>query len=308
MGCKGAGVPTASSTIAHRKRERARAQAWKSIEVWWYDKHCSCIVSVSSMSKRCHAHGKRRGAVAGARLKTFFWAVPTVLVWVLMLLGLPLGINAVSQDTLYVHIIPHSHCDPGWLDTFEGYFRHDVNRILTNVLAQLWDNPDRRFVWAELSFFTRWWKDQPTDVKKRFKEVVQRGQLEFVGGGWVQNDEANPTMESVVNQVTTGHEFLLKTFGVRPKIGWQIDPFGHSAMTPALFANLGYDATVINRIHFQQKSKFKATRHMEFLWEGAKLSNEEDLDLSSQLLALRLDPNEAVCASSQWVYRNLPRF
>jgi hypothetical protein len=279
MGCKGAGVPTASSTIAHRKRERARAQGWKSIEVWWYDKHCSCIVSVSSMSKRCHAHGKRRGAVAGARLKTFFWAVPTVLVWVLMLLGLPLGINAVSQDTLYVHIIPHSHCDPGWLDTFEGYFRHDVNRILTNVLAQLWDNPDRRFVWAELSFFTRWWKDQPTDVKKRFKEVVQRGQLEFVGGGWVQNDEANPTMESVVNQVTTGHEFLLKTFGVRPKIGWQIDPFGHSAMTPALFANLGYDATVINRIHFQQKSKFKATRHMEFLWEGAKLSNEEDLDL-----------------------------
>ena len=44
------------------------------------------------------------------------------------------GAFAEDDNTLYVHIIPHSHCDPGWLDTFEQYYRRDVNRILTGVM------------------------------------------------------------------------------------------------------------------------------------------------------------------------------
>ncbi len=80
-------------------------------------------------------------------------------------------------------------------------------------------------------------------------------------------------------QMTEGHQYLLKNFGVQPRVGWQIDPFGHSglhhcvlplfdspfelmmgvdpivcaALTPTLFALMGFDAMVINRIHFQIK-------------------------------------------------------
>lgn len=36
-----------------------------------------------------------------------------------------------------VHLVPHSHCDPGWLETFEGYFQHDVSRILASTLVAL---------------------------------------------------------------------------------------------------------------------------------------------------------------------------
>lgn len=39
-------------------------------------------------------------------------------------------------------------------------------------------------------------------------------------------------------QMTQGHEFLQRVFGVRPKYGWQIDPFGASTFTPKFFAKV----------------------------------------------------------------------
>jgi len=51
---------------------------------------------------------------------------------------------------------------------------------------------------------------------------VARGQIEFVNGGWVQNDEASPDPVSLIGQMTTGHEYLLKNFGTAPRIAWQI--------------------------------------------------------------------------------------
>ena len=51
---------------------------------------------------------------------------------------------------------------------------------------------------------------------------MARGQIEFVNGGWVQNDEASPDPVSLIGQMTTGHEYLLKNFGTAPRIAWQI--------------------------------------------------------------------------------------
>lgn len=54
-------------------------------------------------------------------------------------------------------------------------------------------------------------------------------------------------------QITEGHEYILRQFNVRPTVAWQIDPFGHSSLTPTLFAQMGYKALVINRIHHSLK-------------------------------------------------------
>lgn len=34
----------------------------------------------------------------------------------------------------------------------------------------------------------------------------------------------------MIDQTTLGHLFIKKEFGVTPRVGWQIDPFGHSAV------------------------------------------------------------------------------
>jgi lysosomal alpha-mannosidase len=58
----------------------------------------------------------------------------------------------------------------------------------------------------------------------------------------------------------------LKEFGVKPKIGWHIDPFGHSNAQPRLFADMGFDAWFFSRLDYQDKIKRMETQQMEFVW------------------------------------------
>jgi hypothetical protein len=54
------------------------------------------------------------------------------------------------------------------------------------------------------------------------------------------NDEASTHYNSIIDQHTLGAQFLRDQFGEcgRPKIGWQIDPFGHSREQASLSAQV----------------------------------------------------------------------
>ena len=69
------------------------------------------------------------------------------------------------------------------------------------------------------------------------------------------HDEACPTYEDMINNMMIGHEFIIKEFGVKPRIGWTIDPFGHSNFNTRLYAELGFDAFFFSRIDYQDKNK-----------------------------------------------------
>ena len=62
------------------------------------------------------------------------------------------------------------------------------------------------------------------------------------------SDEACPHYEDFINNMIKGHEFLLQEFGVKPKVAWHIDPFGHSNASPRLFAEMGFELGMIKRV------------------------------------------------------------
>lgn len=64
------------------------------------------------------------------------------------------------------------------------------------------------------------------------------------------HDEACTHYEDMINNMMVGHEFLLKEFGVKPRVGWHIDPFGHSNANPRLFADMGFDGWLFARIDY----------------------------------------------------------
>ncbi|CAF4525369.1 unnamed protein product, partial [Didymodactylos carnosus] len=141
-------------------------------------------------------------------------------------------------DKLNVHLVAHTHDDVGWLKTVDQYYygaRSDIQRasvqyILDSVIESLVQNPERRFIYVEIAFFWRWWNQQSQEIQDTVKQLVNDGRLEFISGGWCMNDEGATHYNSIIDQHTLGFQFLNDTFGecARPKIGWQIDPFGHS--------------------------------------------------------------------------------
>ena len=70
----------------------------------------------------------------------------------------------------------------------------------------------------------------------------------------------------------TGLTWLESRFGVKPSVGWQIDPFGNSKFTPTMFKELGFDFLVLNRIGDRAKDQLKRNGDLEFYWNGYPLS------------------------------------
>lgn len=82
----------------------------------------------------------------------------------------------------------------------------------------------------------------------KVKTLIKQGRFEFVNAGWSMHDEAVPHYEDMINNMMKGHEFILKEFGVKPNIGWHVDPFGHSSANPRLFADMGFEAWFFARL------------------------------------------------------------
>ena len=177
--------------------------------------------------------------------------------------------NDECESHLYVHLIPHSHDDIGWKKTIEGYYDELVRNIITTYMNELLKDPKKRFTQVEIKFFSMWWDEQNGHMQESVKDLVKQGRLEFVGGGWSMHDEACPHYDGMINNMLLGHEWLDRTFGdiARPRIGWQLDPFGHSNANPRLFAEMGFDSWFFARIDAQDKIKRLAEKSMQWVWK-----------------------------------------
>ncbi|KAJ3628804.1 hypothetical protein MTP99_013243 [Tenebrio molitor] len=179
-------------------------------------------------------------------------------------------------DTLNVHLIPHSHDDLGWLKTMDKYYFQDVQNVIGSVVGALKQNPDRRFVQVETAYFKEWWDRQNDIVRQDVIDLVNNGQLEIINGGWCMNDEANTNYQSTIDQYTLGLRFLEDTLGPcgRPRVGWQIDTFGHSREQASISAKLGFDSLFFMRMDYRDKNKRLEDKTGDLLWKGSQNLND----------------------------------
>ncbi|KAK7376119.1 hypothetical protein VNO78_34973 [Psophocarpus tetragonolobus] len=151
----------------------------------------------------------------------------------------------VVPGKLNVHLVAHSHDDVGWLKNVDQYYVGSNNNIqsacvenvLDSVVMSLQRDPNRK----------------------------------FVNGGWCMHDEATTHYIDMIDQTTLGHRFIKEHFNKTPTAGWQIDPFGHSAVQAYLLgAEVGFDSVHFGRIDYQDREYRKANKSLEVVWRGSK--------------------------------------
>ncbi|NP_001362173.1 Alpha-mannosidase [Caenorhabditis elegans] len=195
---------------------------------------------------------------------------------------LPPASKKSRTEKLKVYVLPFTHVDPGWLETFERYTK-STNQILDNMHQFMMKNEKMRFMWAEFVFFERWWSLQNEQVKEDVKKLVTEGRLELATGSWVMTDEANPYFPVSVDNIVEGFQFIHKNFGIKPQTMWSNDPFGYSNSVPYLFKKSGVHRTVINRIHHKLKQTLQSQKAIPFKWRQYFDATGED-DVLTQIL------------------------
>ncbi|KAI3931665.1 hypothetical protein MKW92_015658, partial [Papaver armeniacum] len=200
--------------------------------------------------------------------------------------------QSIVHGKLNVHLVAHTHDDVGWLKTVDQYYVGSnnsiqiacVQNVLDSMVPALLADKNRKFIYA---FFQRWWNEQSETIQDIVKKLVRSGQLELINGGMCMHDEAAPHYIDMIDQTTLGHRFIKQVFNQTPRIGWQIDPFGHSAVQAYLLgAEVGFDSFFFGRIDYQDLQKRKDEKRLEFIWQGSKT-----LGSSAQIFAGALSGN-----------------
>ena len=97
--------------------------------------------------------------------------------------------------------------------------------------------------------------------------MIQSGQVEIVEGGIVQPDEATTNYKDVLRNFEAGHDWLMEIFGIKPKVAWQLDPWGHSSAQAQIFAELGMESVYFARMNKWFKAAMQQRRSLEFIWQ-----------------------------------------
>ncbi|XVF16104.1 hypothetical protein REPUB_Repub10bG0002500 [Reevesia pubescens] len=217
-------------------------------------------------------------------------AMAITLLFAILLVGIPVSTaessyieynttHTIIPGKINVHLVPHSHDDVGWLKTVDQYYFGGnnsirgacVQNVLDSVISALLDDKNRKFIYVETAFFKRWWRQQSNAKKIKVKELVNSGQLEFINGAMCMHDEATTHYIDMIDQTTLGHKYIKDEFGQIPRVGWQIDPFGHSAVQAYLLgAELGFDSLFFARIDYQDRAKRLKEKTLEVVWRGSK--------------------------------------
>ena len=191
-----------------------------------------------------------------------------------------------------VHLIPHTHLDPMWKLTPDEY-QKQCNmvtiylahcrfllyvQILGSVIPSMMENSNRTFAWESMHFLhaflsqhgsanicksdlsnTILSSDDCVTYREAINILLERRQLEFVGGGWTAQDESLTSIFAALDDLSLGRRYITEHFGEEhlPTVGWFLDSFGHSSGTSGTLAGLGYRGQIFNRVSHHLKRQFK---------------------------------------------------
>jgi len=161
-----------------------------------------------------------------------------------------------------VHIIFNAHLDPIWLWSWRDGLDEVLNTsyYICNLLDR---HPDIIYTRGEAWVYEQIQRVDPA-LFKRIQEHVKAGRWSTVGGWYIQPDCNLPSGFAMERQIEIGRRQFSEFFGESPKVGYNVDSFGHSAALPDLMRRAGQEFYVMMRPGESEK----ALPARLFRWRG----------------------------------------
>jgi alpha-mannosidase len=176
---------------------------------------------------------------------------------------------------MVVHLIANAHLDPVWLWNWQAGV-DEALATFRSAVDRCHEYPEFRYTRGE-AWLYQWVEELDPGLFAAARELVAAGRWSVAGGQWVQPDANLPTAAGWRKQIQLGQRYFQDRFGVSPRVGYNVDTFGHPATLPDLLAELGYHGYVFHRPNQRQVPLPAQT----FRWRGSG---------GAEIIGFRIEP------------------
>ncbi|UCH34392.1 MAG: alpha-mannosidase [Armatimonadota bacterium] len=145
----------------------------------------------------------------------------------------------MSERTPVIHLVCNAHIDPIWMWHWEEGAREAISTFRT-AADFLDEYPEFVFNHNE-SVLYEWVEEYDPALFARIRQLVEVGRWNISGGWYLQPDCNMPGGETFVRLIAAGRRYFADRFGVRPKVAYNFDSFGHNGSLPQLLRQSGYE-------------------------------------------------------------------
>jgi alpha-mannosidase len=175
----------------------------------------------------------------------------------------------VSQTTdlenLIIHMIGQSHIDIAWMWRFEQTRKKAIITFRKAIFHSKMFPDTFHFALSE-PILLEWIKEDDPKLFEEIKEFVKKGNIELVGGSYVEPDCMMPTGESFIRQRLYGMRFYRDNFDLLPQVEWFLDSFGYNYGLPQILTKSGAKYFWTTKLTWNQQTIFP---FVNFWWQGA---------------------------------------
>lgn len=153
----------------------------------------------------------------------------------------------IAQAERVVFLVPFSHWDTDWHQSFDTYSQLADQNIL-NAIQVAKQYPRFRYTLEQVLFVQHFWDTHP-ESRADLKALVHKRQITFAWAGITQPETSLVAPAVQVRNLQLGQAWIAQTFGLEsvPRTAWQSDAFGNSAAFPTFLAQSNIPYLYIGR-------------------------------------------------------------
>ncbi|MDR1162143.1 MAG: hypothetical protein LBK45_07360 [Tannerellaceae bacterium] len=196
------------------------------------------------------------------RHTAFGTAVVVLTPFTSIIANVPQPAWAAGASGYRFRMVGHGHIDPVWLWRWaEGV--SVVHSTFRSALDRMKETPGMVFACSSAQFY-QWVADSDPKMLEEIRKRIREGRWNVVGGWWIEPDMNIPSGEAMVRQGLYGQLTMQRLLGVRAKVAFNPDSFGHTATLPQIITKQGME----NYVFMRPQRHEKTIPADLFWWEG----------------------------------------